>query len=110
MELRLATVWELAVCRWHQGRVNSTLELGCYMADHVERLGSSKDIWDTIFCLFVCLFVWLVGWFDLVFQDRVSLQFHFTALDALELTFIDQAGLKFTNLPASASRMLGLKA
>jgi hypothetical protein len=32
------------------------------------------------------------------------------ALAVLELTFVDQAGLELRNLPASASRVLGLKA
>jgi hypothetical protein len=32
------------------------------------------------------------------------------ALAVLELTFVDQAGLKFRNSPASASQVLGLKA
>jgi hypothetical protein len=32
------------------------------------------------------------------------------ALAVLELTFVDQAGLELRNPPASASRMLGLKA
>jgi hypothetical protein len=32
-----------------------------------------------------------------------------TALAVLELTFVDQAGLELRNLPASVSRVLGLK-
>jgi hypothetical protein len=32
------------------------------------------------------------------------------ALAVLELTFVDQAGLKLRNSPASASQVLGLKA
>lgn len=44
-------MWELAVYGWHQVRVDSMLDLGCWMLDHSERLRNSKDIWDTIFCL-----------------------------------------------------------
>ena len=47
------------------------------------------------FCLFVCLF--------LFFQDSVSLCSPGTH-------FVDQAGLELSNPPASASRVLGLKA
>jgi hypothetical protein len=46
-------------------------------------------------CLFVCLFVW----------DRVSL----FSPGCPGTHCVDQAGLKFVNLPASASRVLGLK-
>jgi hypothetical protein len=42
----------------------------------------------------------------LFFQDRVSLY----SPDCPGTHFVDQAGLKLRNLPASASRVLGLKA
>jgi hypothetical protein len=48
-------------------------------------------------CLFVCLFV---------FRDRVSL----CSPGCPGTQFVDQAGLELRNLPASASRVLGLKA
>ena len=48
-------------------------------------------------CLFVCLFV---------FRDRVSLY----SPGCPGTHFVDQAGLELKNLPASASRVLGLKA
>jgi hypothetical protein len=47
--------------------------------------------------LFVCLFV---------FQDRVSL----CSPGFPGTHFVDQLGLELRNLPASASRVLGLKA
>ena len=47
-------------------------------------------------CLFVCLFF------------RTG--FLCIALAVLELAFVDQAGLKLRNPPASASRVLGLEA
>jgi hypothetical protein len=50
-----------------------------------------------------CLFVWLVGWF---FRDRVSL----CSPGCPRTHYVDQAGLELRNLPASASRVLGLKA
>jgi hypothetical protein len=50
---------------------------------------------------FVCLFVLV-----LVFRDRVSL----CSPDCPETHSVDQAGLELRNLPASASRVLGLKA
>jgi hypothetical protein len=49
------------------------------------------------FCLFVCLFS--------VFRDRVSL--HSPGCPGTH--FEDEAGLQPRNLPASASRVLGLK-
>jgi hypothetical protein len=54
--------------------------------------------------LFVCLFGWLLLLF-LVFQDRVSLY----SPGCPGTHFVDQAGLELRNLPASASRVLGLK-
>jgi hypothetical protein len=48
--------------------------------------------------MFVCLFV-------LVFRDRVSLY----SPGSPGTHFVDQAGLKLRNPPASASRVLGLK-
>jgi hypothetical protein len=51
-------------------------------------------------CLFVCLFVF---WF---FRDRVSLY----SPGCPGAHFVDQAGLELRNLPASASRVLELKA
>jgi hypothetical protein len=51
-------------------------------------------------CLFVCLFVFMV------FRDRVSL----CSPGCPGTHSVDQAGLELRNLPASASRVLGLKA
>jgi hypothetical protein len=50
-------------------------------------------------CLFVCLFVF-------IFRDRVSLY----SPGCPGTHFVDQAGLELRNPPASASRVLGLKA
>jgi hypothetical protein len=56
------------------------------------------------FCLFVCLFVLFC--FVLFFLDRVPL-----CIPGCPGThFVDQAGLELRNLPASASRVLALKA
>jgi hypothetical protein len=52
--------------------------------------------------LFIYLFFFLVFWF---FRDRVSLY----SLGYPEIHFVDQDGLELRNLPASASRVLGLK-
>jgi hypothetical protein len=54
-------------------------------------------------CFVFCLFVWLVG-FD--FRDRVSLYIP----GCPGTHFVEQAGLELRNLPASTSRVLGLKA
>jgi hypothetical protein len=60
----------------------------------------------------VFLFVWLVGFFCLFvflfcfFRDKVSLY----SPDCPGIHFVDQAGLKLRNPPASASRVLGLSA
>jgi hypothetical protein len=48
----------------------------------------------------------LGSFFFLVFQDRVSLY----SPGCPGTHFVDQAGLELRNLPASASRVLGLKA
>jgi hypothetical protein len=54
----------------------------------------------------VCLSLWLVCLFVLVFRDRVSL-----CSPGCPGTYsVDQAGLKLRNPPASASQVLGLKA
>jgi hypothetical protein len=59
-----------------------------------------KDGKELVFgFFFVCLFV-------LVFQDRVSL----CSPGCPGTHFVDQAGLELRNLPASASRVLELKA
>jgi hypothetical protein len=54
-----------------------------------------------LFCFFVFVFV-----FVFVFPDRVSLY----SLGCHGSHFVDQAGLKLRNPPASASWVLGLKA
>jgi hypothetical protein len=57
--------------------------------------------------LFFCFFVVVVFlfFFFLVFRDRVSL----CSPGCSGAHFVDQAGLKLRNPPASASRVLGLK-
>jgi hypothetical protein len=62
-------------------------------------------------CVVLCLvwfaLVWFaLVWFGLVFRDRVSL----CSPVYPGTHFIDQAGLELRNPPASASRVLGLKA
>jgi hypothetical protein len=49
----------------------------------------------------------MAGFFCLFFFEA---RFLYIALAVLETHFVDQAGLKFRNPPASASHMLGLKA
>ena len=56
------------------------------------------------FCLFDCLFVCFC--FCFVFRDRVSLH----SPSCFGTYFVDQTGLELRNLPASASRVLRLKA
>jgi hypothetical protein len=60
--------------------------------------------------LFLIFFFWLVGWFWFVlilgFQDRVSL----CSPGCPGTHSVDQAGLELRNPPASASRVLELKA
>jgi hypothetical protein len=59
------------------------------------------------FLFFVCLFVcFLFFVFCFGFRDRVSLY----SPGCSGTHFVDQAGLELRNLPASASRVLGLKA
>ena len=57
------------------------------------------------FVLFCFVLVWFGFWF-LVFRDRVSL----CSPGCPETHFVDQAGLELRNPPASASRVLELKA
>ena len=56
-------------------------------------------------CLFVLFFVFVFCFF-LVFRDRVSL----CSPGCTGTHFVDQVGLELRNPPASASRVLGLKA
>jgi hypothetical protein len=51
-----------------------------------------------------CMFLFLFAFF--LFRDRISLY----SPDCPGTHFVDQAGLKLRNLPASASRVQGLKA
>jgi hypothetical protein len=71
----------------------------------------NKVYWLISVLLFVCLFVCVcvcvcVCVFIFGFQDRVSL----CSPGCLGTHFVDQVGLELRNLPASASRVLGLKA
>jgi hypothetical protein len=59
-----------------------------------------------VFICTVWLVGWLVGWLVLVCRDRVSL----CSPGCPGTHFVDQAGLKLRNPPASASQVLGLKA
>jgi hypothetical protein len=58
--------------------------------------------------LFIYLFgfIWIYLFIYLVFRNRVSL----CSPGCPETHFVDQAGLELRNPPASASRVLGLKA
>jgi hypothetical protein len=58
------------------------------------------------FFLFVCFFLFLFFFVVVVFRDRVSLY----SSGCPGAHFVDQAGHELRNLPASASRVLGLKA
>jgi hypothetical protein len=64
--------------------------------------GNKQKIMFIFIYLFVCLFVFVF----LFFQDRVSLY----SPSCPGTHFVDQACLKLRNLPASASRVLRLKA
>jgi hypothetical protein len=78
---------------------NFTLEIGNWclqtLVRHVVHIYAFRQ--TTLFCLF-CLFV--------CFLDRASLY----RLGCPGTHFVDQAGLELRNPPASASRVLGLKA
>jgi hypothetical protein len=63
---------------------------------------STKEISPFILFYFI-LFYFIL--FILVFRDRVPLD----SPDYPGTHFVDQAGLKLRNLPASASQVLGLK-
>jgi hypothetical protein len=52
------------------------------------------------------LFYFILFWLILIFRDRVSLY----SPGCPGTHFVDQAGLKLRNPPASASQVLGLKA
>jgi hypothetical protein len=56
--------------------------------------------------LFIYLFIYLFMYLFLVFRDRVSLN----RSGCPGTHFVDQAGFELRNPPASASRVLGLKA
>ena len=57
-------------------------------------------------CSFFFFFFFFFFWVFLVFRDRVSLY----SPGCPGAHFVDQAGLELRNPPASASRVLGLKA
>jgi hypothetical protein len=57
------------------------------------------------FFVVVVVFCFLLLLLFFVFRDRVSLY----SSDCPGAHFVDQAGLELRNLPASASRVLGLK-
>jgi hypothetical protein len=57
-----------------------------------------------VFCWFVCLFGWLVGFFIFVFFRG-----RFYSPGCPGTHFVDQTDLELRNLPASASQVLGLK-
>jgi hypothetical protein len=59
-----------------------------------------------LFFLFFWFFCFVLFWFGFFFETG----FFSIALAVLELNFVDQAGLELRNPPASASRVLGLKA
>jgi hypothetical protein len=82
-----------------------------------QKLTSMQTYQHYWFCFKVVLFGWLVGWFWFLvfifcfcfcccFRDRVSLY----SPGCPGTHFVDQAGLKLRNPPASASKVLGLKA
>ena len=58
--------------------------------------------WNNLVVFFCCCFLFFV----LVFRDRVSLY----SPGCPRTHFVDQAGLELRDPPASASRVLGLKA
>jgi hypothetical protein len=62
----------------------------------VREANRRRFFWFFVFCLFVCF----------VFQDRISL----CSPGCPGTHSVDQAGLELRNPPASASRVLGLKA
>ena len=74
-------------------------------SSHVKRKKDLHTLWlpRVLFFLVVLFFVVVVVLFVFFFQDRVSLY----SPGCPGTHFVDQAGLK--NLPASASRVLGLK-
>jgi hypothetical protein len=74
------------------------LPLSCYNS----AVRSTGAFWGLTFCFVFCLF----GFFVFVFRDRVSLY----SPGCPGAHFVDQAGLELRNPPASASRVLGLKA
>jgi hypothetical protein len=76
---------------------------GMHTRTQVHHTGGGEGKFYTLewFFFFCCLFVFICLF--LFFRDRVSLY-------SPGAHFVDQAGLKLRNLPASASRVLGLKA
>jgi hypothetical protein len=77
-----------------------------FKAQAMERVWtcSSEYIYETqVGLIFIFIFIFI---FFLVFRDRVSLR----SPGCPGTHFVDQAGLELRNPPASASRVLGLKA
>jgi heme/copper-type cytochrome/quinol oxidase subunit 3 len=72
---------------------------------HTRRRKETVRLIIYLFIICFCFCFWFWFWF-LVFRDRVSLY----SSGCPGTHFVEQAGLKLRNLPASASRVLGLKA
>jgi hypothetical protein len=94
----------VCVCVLITGKARSiSHRLYVYISEHIDLLPIPKMFFFLVwfFCLFVCLFVCFC-----CSRDRVSLY----SSGCPGTHFVDQADLKLRNLPASASRVLGLKA
>jgi hypothetical protein len=122
------TVWEELSLLWKSGRsqwwIFWVLRFGegggswwrrgsLFLFNIIDCCGSFKVVFNLLIfvgCMFLRFFSFIFSicfriWFQFFFQDRVSL-----CIPVCSRTHLDQAGLELRNPPASASRVLGLKA
>jgi hypothetical protein len=111
---RDGAVWEPRCedARWNQGSHGSR-GLGARTAgsrkEWVRTAAGSRTVWrsyDQVPVFLFCFVLFCFVLFCFVFRDRVSL----CSPGCPGTHFVDQAGLELRNPPASASRVLGLKA
>jgi hypothetical protein len=90
-----------------QGSIGSNYFIWSLHQSHKSRADSAQCGREALLHFFVCLFCFVLFCFVLFcFRDRVSLR----SPGCPGTHSVNQAGLELRNLPASASRVLGLKA
>ena len=83
----------------------SSLQPGLHKENHLNPLPKIYTYIFCVYCVYVRRFEWCTHFVVFVCWGRVSL----CSLACSGICFVDEAGLKLKDLPASAYRVLGLK-